>query len=78
MPLNIVLPAYNLFDVEIPYRRSDSRSLWEQKFSGMKNVQHLSTYMHMFALKKSSINSVNEAGVIRPFNVPTYLFAQQL
>jgi len=52
MPLNIVLPAYELSDGEIPYRRSDSRSLWEHKLSGMKNFQHLSTHTHMFALQK--------------------------
>jgi len=51
MPLNIVLLAYDLFDGEIPHSSSDSRSLWEHKLSRMKNFQHLSTYMHMFALK---------------------------
>ena len=39
MPLNIILPAYYLFGGEIPYRRSDSLSLWEQKLSEMKNFQ---------------------------------------
>jgi len=73
MLLNIVLPAYDLFDGEIPYRRSDFRSLWEHKLSGMKNFQHLSMYMHILHYEKSSFNSVNKTGVIRPFNVPTYL-----